>query len=100
MIGVECEVPLEAVVHCWPTGQKLLVPGPAHTPEASKHASCCPFGSAGGLACCPLSCATAPETCEPAATRSGLMRPSAVGPREEKKTMSLALSAAVSATLH
>src|SRR4051812_47297600 len=100
MSGVECDVPEEAVVHCWLSGQKLLVPGPAHTPEASKQASCSPFGLPGGLACCPADWATPPETGVPAATRSGLMRPSSQGPREEKKTMSLALSASVSSMPH
>src|SRR5262245_41467863 len=83
--GVECEVPLDAVVHCWPPGQKLV--GPAQTPLASKQPSAEPSGLAGGLARCPAAWETPPETCEPAATRSGLMRPSSQGPREEKKTM-------------
>src|SRR4051812_23872473 len=98
--GVECDVPLDAVVHCWVVGQKLLVPGPAHTPVALKQASCAPVRTAGGLARWPAACATPPETCVPAATRSGLTRLSSQGPREEKPTMSLALSASTSPTAH
>src|SRR5262245_31870380 len=73
--GVECEVPLEAVVHSCVVSQKLL-PGPAHTWDAMKQESASPFGLAGGLARWPAAWNTPPETWVPAAIRSGFLRPS------------------------
>src|SRR5512133_724236 len=96
--GVEWEVPEEAVNHSCPLGQKF--PGPPHTPLASKQLFAWPSGLPGGSARWPAAWATPPLTWVPGAMKSGLRRPSEVGPRLEKKATSKALSAAVSATPH
>src|SRR6185295_15397739 len=94
MAGVEWLVPSEDVYHCCPTGKKSLVPGPAQTPVALKQAIAAPVPLPVGLAI--EACPTPPVTCVPGAMISGLMRPSAVGPRLEKLMTSLALSAPAS----
>src|SRR5574338_663961 len=97
--GVEWLVPLEAVYHCCPpVGKKFDVPGPAHTPVASNAAAAPPLTLTEGSNW--LACHTPPLTCVPGATISGFLRPSDVGPRDEKEMMSLALSAPVSAMPH
>src|SRR5262249_33435421 len=65
-----------------------------HTPSpfAKKQGSAVPFGAGFG------DCATPPLTCVPGATISGFKRPSAHGPRLEKKIMSFALFAPLSPT--
>ena len=86
--------------HCWESGQKLLVPGPAQTPLASKHARAWPVATAGGSACWPAVWATPPEMWVPGAIMSGFLRPSEQGPRLENEMTSIALSAPESAIPH
>src|SRR5262245_35822987 len=97
IIGAACEVPLEAVVQPWEGGQKS-VPGPPQTPLAVKQTSGEPVGFAGGSARWPGDWNRPPVRCVPGATRSGLLRPSAQGPRAEVFLRSLALSASLSST--
>src|SRR5574337_1363495 len=88
--GVEWLVPLDAVYHCWPpVGKKFDVPGPAQTPVASNVGEAPPLADTAGSS--RLCCQTPPVTCVPGAMMSGFLRPSDVGPRDEKEMMSLAL---------
>src|ERR1043165_8215416 len=92
--GQEWLVPEEAVYHCCPIGKKLSVPTPPQTLLAVKQLRSSPSPLPVGLAI--VSCDTAPVTWTPGPIISGFLRLSAVGPRLEKPTMSLALSASAS----
>src|ERR1044071_6669567 len=92
--GQEWLVPEEAVYHCCPMGKKLSVPTPPQTLVAAKQARSSPRPLPVGLAM--LSWATLPVTCTPGPMMSGFLRPADDGPRLEKPTMSLALSASAS----
>src|SRR5947207_8897988 len=70
--GHEWLVPEDAVYHCCPKGQKLLPPGPAQTPLASKQPPAVPLPLPGGLASDAWN--TPPESCVPGPTISGFLR--------------------------
>src|ERR1039458_9325149 len=106
--GEEWLVPEDSVKNCWPTGKKLLapnvsLPGTAQTPrlpapkigsyivpklKKQSKADPVPLGDGGGKLW-----GAPPVMCEHGATISGLIRPSAQGPRPEKLAMSFALLA-------
>ena len=95
--GVAWLVPVDSVKNSWPTGKKLLapiVPLPStpqmpmslrSTVRKQDRADPVPLGDGGGELW-----GAPPVTCVAGATRSGLIRPSAHGPRLENEAMSFA----------